>query len=57
MNEKNEISFDVSFTREECDFLIKLLDGNEDFYDGEDSDTIGALRRRLQGYCYGYSDE
>ena len=50
MNEKTEISFDVPFTRTECDFLIKLLDGNEDFYDGEDSDAIGALRRRLQEY-------
>ena len=57
MNEKTEISFDVPFTREECDFLIKLLDGNEDFYDGEEAKTIETLRRRLQECCYGYSDE
>lgn len=57
MSNNPEISFDVPFTRTECDFLIKLLEDNEDFYDGEDSDTIGALCRRLQESCYGYSDE
>lgn len=57
MSNNPEISFDVPFTRDECSFLIKLLEGNEDFYDGEDSDAIGVLRRRLQECCYGYSDE
>ena len=57
MTEKTEISFDVSFTRDECSFLIKLLEGNEDFYDGEEAKTIEELRHRLQECCYGYSDE
>lgn len=47
MSNNPEITFNLPLTRRELKFLIKLLKGNEDFYDGEESDIIVELRNKL----------